>query len=137
MSAIKDAVVGISPGHSGQFQPVDLSTTGQVSSSVAIGERFSAQSDVDLVALAKHFYQTHPDNYDQLMIFTDTSVVSGNTFSYESTVANEIRGIGVDIYNSSSRLRQRRPPAQRGHDGHAVEVPRQPDRRSSSARTTR
>jgi hypothetical protein len=99
---IKDAVVGIAPGHSGQFQPVDLSTTGQVSSSVAIGERFSGQSDVDLVALAKHFYQTHPDNYDQLMIFTDTSVVSGNTFSYESTVANEIRGIGVDIYNSSA-----------------------------------
>jgi hypothetical protein len=30
------------PGHSGQFQPVDLSTTGPVSSSVAIGERFSA-----------------------------------------------------------------------------------------------
>ena len=99
---IRDAVVGIAPGHTGQFQPVDLSTTGQVSSSVAIGERFSAQSDVDLVALAKHFYQTHPDNYDQLMIFTDTSVVSGNTFSYESTVANEIRGIGVDIYNSSA-----------------------------------
>jgi len=99
---IKDAVVGISPGHTGQFQAVDLSTTGPVSSSVAIGERFSGQSDVDLVALAKHFYQTHPDNYDQLMIFTDTSVVSGNTFSYESTVANEIRGIGVDIYNSSA-----------------------------------
>jgi hypothetical protein len=99
---IKDAVVGISPGHTGQFQAVDLSTTGPVSSSVAIGERFSGQSDVDLIALAKHFYQTHSDNYDQLMIFTDTSVVSGNTFSYESTVANEIRGIGVDIYNSSA-----------------------------------
>ncbi len=99
---IKDAVVGISPGHTGQFQAVDLSTTGPVSSSVAIGERFSGQSDIDLVALAKHFYQTHSDNYDQLMIFTDTSVVSGNTFSYESTVANEIRGIGVDIYNLSA-----------------------------------
>ena len=99
---IRDAVVGISPGHSGQFQAVDLSTTGPVSSSVAIGERFSGQSDIDLIALAKHFYQTHSDNYDQLMIFTDTSVVSGNTFSYESTVANEIRGIGVPIYNSSA-----------------------------------
>ena len=99
---IKDAVVGISPGHTGQFQPVDLSTTGPVSGSIAIGERFSGQSDIDLVALAKHFYQTHPDNYDQLMIFTDTSVVSGNTFSYESTVANEIRGLGIDIYNTST-----------------------------------
>ncbi len=99
---IKDAVVGLSPGHTGQFQTVDLRTTGAVSSSVAIGERFSAQSDVDLIALAKHFYSTHPDSYDQLIIFTDTSVVTGDTFSYESTVANEIRGIGVDIYDYSS-----------------------------------
>ena len=91
----------LSPGHTGQFQAVDLSTTGPVSSNLAIGERFSTQSEVDLVALAKHFYQTHPDNYDQLIIFTDTSVVTGNTFSYESTVNNAIQGIGVDIYNSS------------------------------------
>ena len=36
------------------------------------------------------------------MIFTDKSVVSGNTFAYESTVANEIRGIGVDIYDATA-----------------------------------
>ena len=100
--SISDAVVGLSPGHTGQFQAVDLSTTGPASSNLAIGERFSAQSEVDLVALAKHFYETHPDNYDQLVVFTNTSVVTGNTFSYESTVANAIQGIGVDIYNSSS-----------------------------------
>ena len=100
--AIRNAVVGLSPGHTGQFQTVDLSTTGPVSGSVAIGERFSAQSDVDLIALVKHFYETHPDNYDQVIIFTDTSVVTGNTFSYKSTVNNQIRGIGVDIDNSSS-----------------------------------
>jgi len=99
---IQNAVVGLSPGHTGQFQTVDLSTTGPVSASVAIGERFSAQSDVDLIALVKHFYESHPDNYDQVIIFTDTSVVTGNTFSYESLVANQIRGIGVDIDNSSS-----------------------------------
>ena len=99
---IQNAVVGLSPGHTGQFETVDLSTTGPVSASVAIGERFSAQSDVDLIALVKHFYESHPDNYDQVIIFTDTSVVTGNTFSYESLVANQIRGIGVDIDNSSS-----------------------------------
>ena len=58
-----------------------------------IGERFSAQSDIDLIALSKHFFETHADNYDQLIIFTDTSVVTGNTFSYESTVNNAIQGI--------------------------------------------
>ena len=30
----------------------------------------------------------HPDAFDQLVIWTDTSVVSGNAFAFESTVAN-------------------------------------------------
>ena len=99
----RNAVVGLSPGRTGQFSAVDLSTTAPVSSgSSAIGERFSSSADIDLVALSRRFYQTHPDNFDQLVIFTDSTVVSGNTFAYESTVANEIRGLGVDIYDTSA-----------------------------------
>jgi hypothetical protein len=100
---VRNAVAGLSPGRTGQFAAVDLSTSPPVSSgSSAIGERFSSSADIDLVALARRFYQTHPDSFDQLVIFTDSSVVSGNTFAYESTVANEIRGLGVDIYDTSA-----------------------------------
>jgi len=100
---LRSAVVGVSPGRTGQFQPVDLSASGTIpGGSNAVGERFSAESDIDLVALSKRFYQTHPDNFDQLVIFTNKTVVGGNTFAYESTVANEIGGIGIDQFNTSA-----------------------------------
>jgi hypothetical protein len=99
---LDDAVVGLSPGHTGQFNTVDLSSgAGGAGPSTAIGERFSESPDIDLVAVARKFYQTHADNFDQLVIWTDTRVVSGNTFAYETTVANDIRGIGVGIFDSS------------------------------------
>jgi len=99
---LKDAVVGLSPGHTGQFTTADLSAaTGTAASSTALGERYSQDTDIDLVAVARKFYQTHPDNYDQIVTWTDARVVSGNTFAYETTVANEIRGIGTGIFDSS------------------------------------
>lgn len=100
--ALNDAVVGLSPGRTGQFNTVDLSSgNGGVGAATAIGERFSENPDIDLVAVARKFYQTHPDNFDQLVIWTDTRVVSGNTFAFETTVANDIRGIGVGIFDAS------------------------------------
>jgi hypothetical protein len=99
---LKDAVVGLSPGHTGQFTTTDLSgASGSAAPLTAMGERFSQDTDIDLVAVAQKFYQTHPDSYDQLVMWTDTRVVSGNTFAYETTVANEIRGIGASIFNAS------------------------------------
>jgi hypothetical protein len=101
--SLKSAVVGVSPGRTGQFVPVDLgSAAGTSSGAGAIGERFSATAAIDLVALSRRFYQSHADNFDQLVIFTDATVVGGNTFAYESTVANEIRGLGVDVYDTTS-----------------------------------
>ena len=99
---LKDAVVGLSPGHTGQFTTADLSAaSGTAGPSTALGERFSQDTDIDLVAVARKFYQTHPDSYDQIVTWTDARVVSGNTFAYETTVANEIRGIGTGIFDSS------------------------------------
>jgi hypothetical protein len=99
---LKDAVVGLSPGHTGQFAAADLSAaTGSAAPSTALGERFSQDTDIDLVAVARKFYQTHPDSYDQLVMWTDTRVVSGNTFAFETTVKNEIRGIGTNTFDSA------------------------------------
>jgi hypothetical protein len=94
--------VGLSPGRTGQFSTVDLSAvSGSAGPATAIGERFSKDPDIDLVAVARKFYQTHPDTFDQLAIWTDTRVVSGTTFAYETTIANEIRGIGSTVFDSS------------------------------------
>ena len=98
------AVVGLSPGETGIFAPVDVSTAsagGLPGGSGAIGERFSTLQDLDFVALTKKFYQTHNDDFDQLVLFTNTRTTQQGTFAFEFSVANEVQGIGLDIFDSS------------------------------------
>ena len=40
--------------------------------------------------------------YDQLVIWTDSVTTTGNAFAYKVTVANDVRGIGLPIFDSSS-----------------------------------
>jgi hypothetical protein len=103
--ALADAVVGVSPGRTSSFRTADLSTPGPTAGgAAAFGERFAQNPDLDVVSTATAFYRTHPDAYDQLVIWTDTSVVSGEAFAFESTIANEIQGIGVDVYDLSRQF---------------------------------
>jgi len=95
-----DSIVGLSPGHTGTFTSVDL-TTSTASSAGAIGERFAQASSLDTVAVAKKFYSTHPDSFDQILMWTDQPLVR-DAFAYEVTVANEVRGLGQDIYDLST-----------------------------------
>ena len=97
------AVVGVSPGRTGNFAPVDLSAGGPSDGgSDASGERFSDTAQFDTVGVARKFYRTHPDTYDQLVIWTDSVTTTGNAFAYEVTVANDVRGIGLPVFDSSS-----------------------------------
>ena len=99
---IGDSVVGISPGHTAEVALVDLSN-GSGSGSGAIAERFAQANSLDTFAVAKKFYASHPDNYDQILLWTDQPLIR-DAFAYELTVANEVRGIGQDIYDLSSSL---------------------------------
>jgi hypothetical protein len=100
-----DGIAAVSPGRTGVFLPVNLSATTSGGSldggSGATGERFAEFPDLDLVSLARKFYRTHPDSYDQLVIWTD-AVLTFEAFSFEVTVANEIAGIGINRYDTSS-----------------------------------
>jgi hypothetical protein len=100
-TTLGDAIVGTSPGNTTDFTAVNLSG-GSGSGAAAIGERFATSTSIDTVAVAQTFYATHPDNYDQLLFWTDQTVVDGGTFSYEETVANEVQGVGQDIYDLSN-----------------------------------
>jgi hypothetical protein len=109
--SLGSAIVGLSPGQTATFTPVNLSDAGPTGGGAgAVGERFASQPDVDIVAISRKFYQTHSDNFDQLIIWSDATVVP-DAFAYETTVANEIRGIGLDVFNlppdfgSAGRLR--------------------------------
>ena len=96
------AVVGLSPGRTGIFKPVTLSDAGPTDGgNGAVGERFAQDLQLDTVALTKKFFASHPDNYDQLVIWTDAPVIT-DAFAYETTIKNEIRGIGIDTYDLSA-----------------------------------
>ena len=98
------AVVGVSPGETGIFSAVNISSASSApigGGSGAIGERFSTQTDFDFVAMARKFYQTHNDDFDQIVLFTNARTTKQGTFALEFTVANEVRGIGVDVFDSS------------------------------------
>jgi hypothetical protein len=98
------AVVGVSPGETGIFAPVDVSSVGAASiagGSGAVGERFSTRRELDFVALLQKFYQSHADDFDQIVLFTNTRTTEQGTFAFEFTVANEVAGIGLDVYDSS------------------------------------
>lgn len=99
-TSLADAIVGVSPGRTGQFTPLNLSEASGGSGPEAVGERFAAQPELDTVALLRKFYQTHPDNYDQVVIWTDAALIDDG-FAYEMTVANEVRGIGLPLFDAS------------------------------------
>ncbi len=99
---LRDAIVGLSPGRTGDFRTVNLTDPGpSAGGPAAVGERFAANPQLDLVALATKFYSTHPDNYDQLVLWTDAPLIT-DAFAYETTVKNEVQGIGVDTYDLSA-----------------------------------
>lgn len=98
---LDEAVVGVSPGRTTSFAPVDLTGSGSVAGGgAAVGERFAGRAETDNVAIAYKFYATHDDLYDQLVVWTDTSYVH-DSFAYETTIANEVSGIGVNLFDFS------------------------------------
>ena len=96
--ATEGAVVGLSPGRTTAFESVDLSDTGGAAGGAsAVGERFALRGELDTVAVAQKFLQSHPDAYDQIVIWTDQPVLF-EAFAYEMTIANDIQGIGWETY---------------------------------------
>jgi hypothetical protein len=98
--SLSDAVIGVSPGRTGEFTPVNLSDQGPNGGSAAVGERFAGRAQLDNVAVLQKFYRTHPDNYDQILIWTDAPLIQ-DAFAYETTIANEVRGLGIPIFDAS------------------------------------
>ena len=98
-------IVGLSPVRTATLEAVDLTDTGPTPGGAgAIGERFSARAEIDLVAAAAKFAASYPDAYDQLVIWTDRPSLLEDAFAYEIGVANDIRGIGLPINDSSAAL---------------------------------
>jgi hypothetical protein len=98
---VGNAIVGLSPGRTGSFVPVNLSDNGPAAGGAgAVGERFAENAQLDVVELSRKFFRTHDDLYDQLVIWTDAPLIT-DAFAYETTIANEVRGIGLDTFDLS------------------------------------
>ena len=103
-TTLNTAIVALSPGAGATFASVDLSASGShPGGSEAVGQRFTETAALDDVALAQAFYQSHGDDYDQLVIFGDDALIGGgNAFAFESTVHNSTEGIGVALFDVSA-----------------------------------
>ena len=101
---LNDGLVAVSPGHVESVTAVDLSRpVAPPTGPVAIGELFRASASLDLVAASRRFYQRHPDDFDQLVFWTDTAVIT-DAFAFESTARNAITGTGLEVFDFSAEL---------------------------------
>ena len=103
----KEGITGISPGNTtpSNLRFVNYSSiTNLTGLKTAVLERFAATSDLDYTAIVNEFHQTHPKEFDFVVIFTDFPVrlVGGNAFAFFSTIQNQIQGIGVPMFNQSA-----------------------------------
>jgi hypothetical protein len=102
LTTVRDVVVGISPGRTSQFTPADLN--GKTPASVgegAVGEHFTTESELDTVAVTRRFLATHPDEFDNLIIFTDTQLLT-DAFAYQLSISNSLQGLNIPQFDYSS-----------------------------------
>ena len=99
-------IVGWTAGHNLQTVNLnDLSKSSGALPSGPVAENFSDQTNIDFTTLALKFYQTHPDDFDQLAIYTNFPYAIGaDTFAFEFTVKNDISGINVDTFDFSQEF---------------------------------
>lgn len=104
LTTILDAVVGVSPGATGELLPVDLSDPAPIAAGpTAVAERFTSTSSLDLIGVSRRFISTHTDTFEGLTIFTDQPLLT-DAFAVETTIANYIQGLGLPTYNYSGEF---------------------------------
>ena len=98
---LAEAVVGLSPGHTGDFVPVNLSDSGPTAGGGgAVGERFA---DDRAARHRRTGEEVLPHASRQLRParHLDRRRSSDDAFAFEATVANEVRGIGLADFDAS------------------------------------
>ena len=99
-TTLDEAIVGVSPGATTDFMAADLTAGARAGATAGLGEKFSPTADLDLEGASRRFLGSHPDEFDQLIFWTDQRVVS-DAFAFETTIANGIRGLGIGTFDES------------------------------------
>lgn len=104
----REAVVGLAPGNGGNVQLLDYTAglpSGVLKSGIA--ERFATARSFDHLAVARAFFREFADDYDHLIVFLDFPLSLGGAFAFESTVKNDISGIGVPVFDNTAQAGSR------------------------------
>lgn len=94
------ALVGISPGNSGAAaQPVDFANPPTQRLTGPLFETFANDKRLDLPAILRAFYSTHPDTFDTVYVWTNFSFDNGPFIAHTFNISNSIQGIGLPIFD--------------------------------------
>jgi hypothetical protein len=103
------AVVGLGPGNGGDVQLLDFTEnlpSGIIKTGIA--ERFATSRSFDHLAVARAFLREFADIYDHLIVFLDFQQSLGaGAFAFETTIKNDIRGIGVPVFDATAQVGSR------------------------------
>ena len=112
-------LVGISPGSLNQFLVTTLDFSTGSSSSISSFPNFEPLAQVfgsssapllHVSAVSRKFLQSHPDDFDQLVMFANFTHSMGDAFAFELTVNQTVSGIGLaptnifSFFGSSGRM---------------------------------
>lgn len=104
-------LVGISPGSASQFRVTTLDFhTGSGGSVSALPNReplvqvFGSMPNplVHILAVARRFYRSHGDSFDQLVLFANFDNALGDAFAFEFATRISMGGTGQSIFDRSS-----------------------------------
>jgi hypothetical protein len=101
----REAVVGLAPGGGREVRLLDY--TENLPSGVlktGIAERFATTRTFDHLAVARAFFREFADDYDHLVVFLDFPQSLGGGFAFESTVKNDVRGIGLPVSDDTAQV---------------------------------
>ena len=105
------ALVGLSPGAEEEFRVTTLDLSAGAGGSVStfpnaepLVQVFGTMPNplVHILAVARRFYESHGDLFDQLMIFANFDNALGDAFAFEVTARTSAGGTGQPIFNDSS-----------------------------------
>lgn len=101
----EEGVVGISPGRlAGPSRVARLIDSSGLVFSGALAERFTRREELDTVAAAQRFYETHEDAYDYLVFYNALGVSAGQgVVAFEVTVRNQRTGYGDLIVDAGTQ----------------------------------
>ena len=111
-ATLDKAVAGLNPGSLQPVTLVDLSTSpGSFTTGIAESFTSATRPEIDMLAAAQRFYQTHDDTYDYVVVYNAMGIAAdAGVVAYEVTTRSSGEGYGdtpIDIgleYGSKRRL---------------------------------